>query len=130
MAYPIKNGEMKKGFTFIELIAVMVIISLMVTIAIPRYHYAIERAKISTLKQDLFILRKVIDEYYSDKGFYPKSLESLQEEHYIRSIPVDPTTKAKSWEEIRDDANINSGIIDIRSRAQGKSYEGIAYTDY
>ncbi|WP_157722235.1 MULTISPECIES: type II secretion system protein [Candidatus Ichthyocystis] len=121
---------MKKGFTFIELIAVMVIISLLVSIAVPRYHYAIERAKISTLKQDLFILRKVIDEYYSDKGFYPKSLESLQEESYIRSIPIDPTTKDRLWEEIRDDNDINSGIKDVRSRAQGKSYEGISYADY
>ncbi|WP_092403199.1 MULTISPECIES: type II secretion system protein [Candidatus Ichthyocystis] len=121
---------MKKGFTFVELLAVMVIISLLASIAVPRYHYAIEKAKVSTLKQDLFILRKVIDEYYSDKGFYPKSVAALEEENYIRSVPIDPIINSKYWNEIRVSSDINSGVTDVRSSAQGRSYENIMYSDY
>ena len=55
-------------------------------------------AKEATLKTDLFRMRDALDEYTSDTGTCPDSLEKLNGRH-LREIPVDPFTRsAESWQ--------------------------------
>lgn len=124
MAHTIKTGKTTKGFTLIEILMVLLLVSILASIVTPSVTKSIVRAKDATLKQDLFIMRKAIDEYYSDNGVYPPSLEELVDNRYIRSIPNDPVTESKtSWELITTD----NGIIDIKSGAKGKNREGVEY---
>jgi general secretion pathway protein G len=52
-----------RGFTFVELMVVITIIVILITMAIPIYNRSITRAKESVLKNNLFTLRTVIDNY-------------------------------------------------------------------
>ena len=126
----------RRGFTFVELMIVMAIIAVLLSVAIPIYSRSIMRAKESVLKNNLFTLRTVIDEYTYDKQKAPQSLQDLVGSGYLRQIPVDPiTTSADSWKIIQEDAanTVNQsepGIFDVRSGSDKTSLEGTPYSEW
>jgi len=61
--------------TLIEMVVVISLILVMCSIALPMYNQSILRAKESTLRQDLFTLRHVIQQYTLDKQKAPQALE-------------------------------------------------------
>lgn len=124
-----------RGFTLIELLVVLAIIGLLVGVALPTYRNAQLRAKESILKENLFVLRQTIDQYFADKGYYPAALDVLQEENYLRNLPVDPFTKQSDWDEIPADPESSldptqpPGIWNVKSRAEGTTEDGISYSE-
>ena len=146
MERPIQNGELamtrqakehrRFGFTLIELMIVMAIIAVLMSVAIPIYSRSIQRAKESVLKNNLFTLRTVIDEYTYDKQKAPQNLQDLVSDGYLRQVPVDPMTQsADSWKIIMEDATntVNQsepGIFDVRSGSDKTSLEGSPYSDW
>jgi len=66
-----KFSKNSRGFTLLEILVVMSILGILITLAIPSYNLAILKAKEAALKEDLFILRDLLDQYYSDHGNYP-----------------------------------------------------------
>jgi general secretion pathway protein G len=124
------------GFTLVELMIVMAIIAVLMSVAIPIYSRSIVRAKESVLKNNLFTMRTVIDEYTYDKQKAPQSLNDLVSDGYMRQIPVDPITNtADSWKLIMEDAanTVNQsqpGIFDIRSGSDKISLEGTPYSEW
>jgi len=124
------------GFTLIELMIVMAIIAVLMSIAVPIYTRSIIRAKESVLKNNLFTLRTVIDEYTYDKQKAPQSLQDLVDQGYLRQIPSDPITgSADSWKIIMEDSQSSvsqnePGIFDIRSGSDKTSLEGTLYSDW
>src|SRR3569832_379076 len=128
MARHIRSGNgSRRGFTLIELMIVMAIIGIIVSMAVPIYQKSIIRSKESVLKQNLFTLRTVIDEYTYDKQKAPQSLQDLVQQGYLRGIPVDPMTGSDStWRVIMEDATNSTsqnepGIYDIRSGSDARS---------
>jgi general secretion pathway protein G len=88
----------RRGFTLIELLVVMAVISLLLSIAVPRYYGSVKRAEEATLRQSLAVMREAIDKHYADTGRYPDTLDELVAKRYLRSVPVDPLTGARdSW---------------------------------
>ena len=71
---------------------VMAVITVLVSIAVPMYQKSIVRSKESVLKNNLFTLRTVIDEYTYDKRKAPQALQDLVSEGYLRVVPMDPMT--------------------------------------
>lgn len=123
------------GFTLVELMIVMAIISILVAMAVPIYQKSVIRARESVLRQNLFTLRNVIDEYTYDKAKAPQSLQDLVTEGYLRQVPVDPMTGRSDWKTIMEDAvsSVNQtepGIYDIRSKSDMKSLEGQPYSEW
>jgi len=126
----------RRGFTLIEILIVMTIISILVSIAVPLYQKSVIRAKESVLRNNLFTLRTVIDEYTFDKKKAPQSLEDLVREGYLRQIPIDPMTGSdKTWVVIMEDALTSvdqrePGIYDVRSGSDRISLEGTPYSEW
>jgi len=124
------------GFTLIELMIVMAIIAVLMSVAIPIYNRSIIRAKESVLKNNIYTLRTVIDEYTYDKQKAPQTLNDLVSEGYLRQIPMDPiTNSADTWKIIMEDASntvsqSEPGIFDIRSGSDKTSLEGNPYSDW
>jgi general secretion pathway protein G len=124
------------GFTLIELMIVMSLIVILASIGLAIYTNSVTKAKESVLKEDLFRMRDAIDQYYSDKGKYPSSLQDLVSDKYLRSIPVDPfTNSADTWREVPaepDPTNpaVQPGVYDVRSGSELKGLDGTNYSDW
>jgi general secretion pathway protein G len=132
MTMPAQNRR-RFGFTLIELMIVMAIIAVLMSVAIPIYSRSIQRAKESVLKNNLFTLRTVIDEYTYDKQKAPQNLDDLVSNGYLRQVPIDPMTGAADWKVIMEDATntVNQtepGIFDVRSASDKTSLEGTPYS--
>jgi general secretion pathway protein G len=126
----------RSGFTMIELMIVMTVITILVSVAVPFYQKSILRSKEAVLKNNLFTMRTVIDEYTMDKGKAPQTLQDLVSEGYLRVVPVDPMTGTESdWKIIMEDATTSisqsePGIFDVRSGSDKTSLEGTAYAEW
>ncbi|HZC82545.1 MAG TPA: prepilin-type N-terminal cleavage/methylation domain-containing protein, partial [Nitrospiraceae bacterium] len=102
------------GFTLLEMMVVVSIVGILTTLAIPNYVATVVKAREAALKQGLFLLRDVIDQYRADRGKYPQALTDLTTVGYLRSLPTDPFTQSTStWQEIPDQAE--GGIFDVHS---------------
>lgn len=135
MARCIRSGRRTAGFTLIELMIVMAVIAVLVSVAVPMYQKSVIRARETVLRQNLFTLRTVIDEFTYDKAKAPQSLEDLVREGYLRQVPVDPMTGQADWEVVMEDAvtSVNQtepGIFDVRSRSTARSLEGTPYSEW
>lgn len=135
MAHAIRigNGEellLKSGFTLVEMLLVLFLVALLASLVTPVATRSVDQAKDSTLKEDLRILRKAIDEYYANTGQYPQSISQLVEKKYIRRIPIDPITESTtSWVEAHAD-DPKGGINDVHSGADGMASNGKLYRDW
>jgi general secretion pathway protein G len=126
------GARFQRGFTFMELLIVMVIIAILAAVAIPRYLAHLRRAKEVVLQQNLWTMRRAIDFYWQDKEKPPANLQELVSAGYLREIPKDPMCPDCQWNEISAPADENSsgGISDVKSTAQGVDSNGKAFTDY
>lgn len=107
----------------------LMLVALLASIATPMVTKSIERAKVSTLMESLFVIRKAIDDYYADNGKYPASLEDLVTERYIRKIPEDPITESKSsWVLVREKKGAGN-IINIHSGSNKKTTDGTPHAN-
>ncbi len=121
----------QRGFTLIELLVVMVVIGLLLSIAVPRYIRTLAYARETVLRQDLAILREAIDKYYADLGQYPDTLPVLAAKHYVRSIPVDPYTKAAdTWTLVQSDDPDHPGIKDVHSGTAELAVNGTPFASW
>ncbi len=125
-----------RGFTLIELMIVMSIILILVSIAAPIYSKSLVRAREAVLRQDLYAMRSVIDQYTMDKGKAPQSLDDLVSAGYLKELPVDPFTNARdTWQAVPEDVllSVNQdepGISDVHSGASGVGTDGSAYSSW
>jgi general secretion pathway protein G len=109
----------------------MIVISIIVIlamIAMAQYGKTVQAAKEATLREDLYTMRKLIDQYTADKGKPPQSLDDLQSAGYIREIPVDPMTEARDWQtDAVDDPGSTEGgqgIGNVHSNSGDLSSDG------
>ena len=124
-----------QGFTLIELLVAMAIAVILAGIGMTLYGTSVTRAKEAALSEDLFQMRKAIDEYYADKQKYPSSLDALVSEKYLREIKPDPFTQTVDWQTTMsepDAANpsAETGIWNVKSGAPGTGSDGRPYSEW
>lgn len=147
-----------KGFTLIEMIIVMAILSLMATIVMPLAKTTAKRSKEIELRRNLRIIRTALDEYkkLADEGKiqkgvgesgYPKNMQILidgvslidaagMKAKLLRRIPKDPMTEDGTWGKRSyfddPDSTVWDGrdIYDIYSKSDGIALDGSRYADW
>lgn len=124
-----------RGFTLIEMMIVISLMLILISIALPTYNRAILRTRESVLKQDLFTLRNVIDQYTLDKQKAPQSLDDLVSAGYLKVLPKDPFTNEANWAVDQEDASNavdqqEPGIVDVHSASNQTATDGTAYSSW
>jgi general secretion pathway protein G len=120
-----------KGYTLIEMLTVIAIMGILAAIAVPSFQRSIVRSREASLRNSLFVLRDVIDQYYGDFGEYPESLEILVEKRYIRQVPMDPITGSiDTWIFIAPEGDETTGIYDIHSGSHKISLYSGPYNEW
>jgi general secretion pathway protein G len=124
------------GFTLIELLVVMMIIVILAGTGLALYSNSVKKAHEAALKQDLFLMREALDQYYADKNKYPASLEALVDEKYLRGVPKDPfTNSTDTWQvELSEPEPGNPlaepGVFNVKSGAEDTAIDGSLYSEW
>lgn len=123
------------GFSFIEMVLVLLVLGVLFGIALPRYQAQITKAKEAVLEHNLAVLRERLDQYRADRDQYPEALAELVVAGYLREVPEDPMTGSILWEEIRDEydplfPNAPAGVSDVRSRSEEIGSDGRPYREW
>jgi general secretion pathway protein G len=130
MASPSRQG----GFTLLELMIVISILVILALIAMAQYNKTVLAAKEATLREDLYTMRKMIDQYAADKAKLPQSLDDLKSAGYIHEVPIDPFTDQPDWRtdpgEDPGSTSGESGIVNVHSNADGTGSDGTPYSEW
>ena len=129
-------GKLKShaGFSLLELMIAMFIMIILLSIAVPTYERSVRQAREVVLKENLWQIRRAIDQYTADKGKLPGSVDELVSAKYLREKPIDPVLERPEWNEIMGE-DINSqdageGLKDVQSMAEGEDSNGMEYSKY
>ncbi len=92
------------------------------------------QARETVLKENLWQMRRAIDQYTADKGKLPQNIDSLVEGKYLRETPIDPILEKAEWDEIQgDDPNSSEGgqgLKDVKSLADGVDSNDVPFNKY
>lgn len=124
-----------RGFTLIELMIVMMILSILIGMAAIIYDKTVKHAREAVLKQDLQTMRQAIDSYTLDKQQAPQSLQDLADGHYIREVPIDPMCRQNDWvvhigDTVLSPDQTSTGVDDVHSGCEQNALDGTSYTTW
>jgi general secretion pathway protein G len=126
--------QQSRGFTLLELMIVITIIIILAAIVLPQYQKTITSAREAVLRDDLYKMRSLLDQYAADKGKLPQSLEELVSAGYMRELPIDPFTDQADWAiTTGEDPNSDSGeqgVTDVHSAASDTGSDGRPYSEW
>jgi len=127
-----RTERSKNGFTLIELLVVLAIVALLLTLAVPRFFPSVDSAKETILMDNLRSTRAVIDQFHSDTGRYPDSLEQLVEKKYLARLPMDPILESDSGWIVTppEEEGTPGAVYNIRSGAPGNGRDGRPYAEW
>lgn len=124
----------QSGFSLLELMIAMFILIILLSVAVPTYQRSVLYARETVLKENLWQMRRAIDQYTADKQKLPKSIDDLVKDKYLREKPIDPILEKDEWEEVQGEdtssPDAESGLVDIKSLAEGQDSNGVDYKKY
>src|SRR5215204_3875067 len=124
----------QKGFSLLELMIAMFILIILLSVAFPTYQRSVQHARETVLKENLWQMRRAIDQFTADKGKLPKSIDELVEGKYLREKPVDPVSEKDEWDEVQGEDSLSPdgelGLKDVKSMSEGVDSDGKPYKEY
>ena len=122
------------GFTLLELMIVITVIIILAAIVLPQYQKTILATREAVLREDLFKMRILLDQYAADKQKLPQSLDDLVAGGYLRELPKDPITGQADWTIVTGEDSTSSGgeqgVTDVHSASTDTSSEGTPYSEW
>jgi general secretion pathway protein G len=117
----------RRAFTLIEVLAVVIIISILFAASQPLIGDSARKARETVLKNNLRAVRETIARFYKDHERYPDGLKELVDKKYIIALPVDPVTeKDDTWVKLPSKPGAKD-LYDIRSGAEGETIDKVKY---
>ena len=149
----------QRGFTLLELIVTLALLSLLASAAIPVARNQIQRQRETELRRNLREVRMAIDSFHrtcitgvfttlesecwDGAACYPKQLKCLVDgvadardkdkiHRYLRKLPRDPMTNSLDWGTTTStsEAGGDEDIFDIFSKSGVKALNGSSYKDW
>jgi general secretion pathway protein G len=146
----------QRGFTLLEMIAVITILLILMGAAVPIMKVSVRRQREVDLRHDLWEIRTAIDRYKdaADKNAfqiklgsegYPPDMDTLvngveiaggKKLRFLRRKPIDPMTGNSDWgmRSMQDDPQSDSwggqNIFDVYSKSTGTALNGSKYKDW
>ena len=112
----------------------MFILIILLSVAVPTYQRSVQNARETVLKENLWQMRRAIDQYSADKGRLPKAVDDLVTGKYLREKPIDPILEKDEWDEIQGEDTSSpdgdSGLTYVRSLSDGADSAGVEYRKY
>jgi general secretion pathway protein G len=128
------KSKIEAGFSLLELMIAMFIMIILLSIALPAYQRTVEHARETVLKENLWQIRRAIDQYAADKGKLPQSIEDLVTSKYLHEKPIDPITEKSEWNEVQGEDKLSpdgaQGLTDVKSLAEGTDSDEKQFKDY
>lgn len=81
-------NHLRRGFTLVELLIVIIIIAVLAAVAIPKFANSSTRSKEAALRAELRLLRNAVELFKNDTGCYPAQLSHLTVEAGSTSVPA------------------------------------------
>ena len=155
-----KYNSQAKGFSLIELLITLAVLSILVVAAVPLTRNNLRRERELEMKRNLRDIRQAIDRYKNDceRGAvgpldkkvndqcYPPNLETLvegitppnttQKVRFLRHLPRDPITGSEEWglRSVQDDPKSDSfggqSVYDVYSKSSETALNGTKYKDW
>ncbi len=113
-------SQRNRGFTLIEIMVVVVIISVLIGLVAPNIMGRVDEAKVTAAKADIATMSQALDMYRIDNGHYPTTEQGLQ------ALVAKPggTPEPKNWN--------SSGYMkkkELPKDPWGNDYQYIRYPD-
>jgi general secretion pathway protein G len=99
------------------MLVVMVMISLLLTLAVPRYFGSLDNGRLRVQQQNIATLRDAIDKFHADQGRYPEDLDEIVSKKYLRQIPIDPVTESTAWVLVAPTDDSAGNVYDVQAAA-------------
>ena len=132
----VKNDHRRAGFSLLEMMMVIAVILIIAAISTPFYKTAIIPSREALLREQLFTLRNLINEFTRDIGRAPLSLDEIVEKGYLKRLPTDLFNGSnETWVETKEDQPLSPsqktlGIVDVHSGSEETSLEGTPYKSW
>ncbi|MCG8450753.1 MAG: prepilin-type N-terminal cleavage/methylation domain-containing protein [Pirellulales bacterium] len=85
-----KSNPKKKGFSLLELLAVVTILGIIAAIIVPRVTVSSDSAKAKVQSHQIATLNAAIERYYIDNNSWPTALSDLVTNYVPDGIPTPP----------------------------------------